>query len=135
MILTDYPPPGGQIFYRYFSDLSQKYQISSFPYSKSYSIDRKHISDTPRHSRRVQNTILISKTYFGDENRIFGFLQISYRLTPPLGSCFQCVVYKGHKRKQLFMSSYQHFWQHFITRNQFTMRQHSNHLQCFKIWS
>ena len=70
-----------QIFYRYFSDLSQKYQISSFPYSKSYSIDRKHISDTPRHSRRVQNTILISKTYFQDEKYDFFLLKLQGKMT------------------------------------------------------
>ena len=49
------------------------FQNTSFPYFKLYYDVRKHISDTSRHSRRVQNTILISKTYFGDENRIFGF--------------------------------------------------------------
>ena len=50
------------------------FQNTSFPYFKRYQDVRKHISDTSRHSRRVQNTILISKTYFGDENGIFGFL-------------------------------------------------------------
>ena len=50
------------------------FQNTSFPYFKSYSDVRKHISDTSRHSRRVQNTILISKTYFGDENGIFEIL-------------------------------------------------------------
>ena len=47
------------------------FKNTSFPNCKSYSDVRKHISDTSRHSRRVQNTILISKTYFEDENTIF----------------------------------------------------------------
>ena len=50
-----------------------------------------------------------------------------------LGSSFQCVVSKGHKRKHLFISSFQHFCKHLSIRKQFTVRQHSNHLQCFKI--
>ena len=45
------------------------FKNTSFPYFKSYSNVRKHISDNPRHSRHVQNTILISKTYL---NRILG---------------------------------------------------------------
>ena len=35
------------------------FKNTSFPYFKSYSNVRKHISDTSRHSRRVQNTILM----------------------------------------------------------------------------
>ena len=38
------------------------FKNTSFPYSKSYSIDRKHISDTLRHSRRVQNTCRLPKS-------------------------------------------------------------------------
>ena len=71
------------------------FKNTSFPYFKSYSYVRKHISDTSRHSRRVQNTILISKTYFGDENTIFwifwifwsrrGGSKILSKMTPPPG--------------------------------------------------
>ena len=57
------------------------FRNTSFPYSKSYSIDRKHISDTPRHSRRVQNTILISKTYFQDEKYDFFLLKLQGKMT------------------------------------------------------
>ena len=65
--------PGGQIFARLFWGDARFFQKSSFPDPKSYSDVRKHIPDTSRRSRRVQNTILISKTYFLDKKSYFGF--------------------------------------------------------------
>ena len=59
-------PPGGD---RFLLDFFEIFRKTSFPDPKSYSDVRKHIPDTSRRSRRVQNTILISKTYF---KRIFG---------------------------------------------------------------
>ena len=68
--VTVIDPPGGDSFLLDFFEIFQK---MSFSYSKSCSDVRKHIPDTSRRSRRVQNTILISKTYFLDQKkRIFG---------------------------------------------------------------
>ena len=57
------------------------FQNTSFPYFKLYYDVRKHISDTSRHSTRVQNTILISKTYFQDEKYDFFLLKLQGKMT------------------------------------------------------
>ena len=57
------------------------FKNTSFPDSKSYSIDRKHISDTPRHSIHVQKTILKPKMYFGDEKYDFFLLKLQRKIT------------------------------------------------------
>ena len=55
----------------FFLEDARFFPKTSFPDPKSYSDVRKHIPDTSRRSRRVQNTILISKTYFLDKKSYF----------------------------------------------------------------
>ena len=76
---TRSPPPRGEG--RFLMNHAQNFQKSSFPYPKMYSDVRKHIPDTPRHPRRVQNTILISKTYFQDEKYDFVLLKLQGKMT------------------------------------------------------
>ena len=93
------------------------FQNTSFPYSKSYSNVRKHISDTPRHSRHVQNTILILKTYFGNENYDFSLLKLQRKNDHFVESSlyrYPSVFYRGscekiEKRSNKFFSKIRRF--------------------------
>ena len=79
------PPRGGsKILVRFWGSPKIRnffFRNTSFPYSKSYSNVRKHISDTPRHSRHVQNTILKSKIYFQDQKYDFFLLKLQRKIT------------------------------------------------------